>query len=351
MSTIIKKHRLHRPRPRPRRWWRWPLLLGAAWLLAIAGWLLGNGLRMLAVEDQALERPAPGRGRWVQAHDVKMHLTEQGDADAPRLVLVAGTGAWAGTWAANSRALQAAGWRVVAVDLPPFGFSTRPADANYTRYAQAQRLLAAIRALGPVPVVLLGHSYGGGAAAEAAMLDPTLIRQLILVDAAIGLHADPRPACEVNAWAESLLGWRPLRSLVVATVATQPLLTPYWLRQFVARKDAVTPAREAIYRAPLKVRGTSAAIGDWAYQLATTCEAPRSQSMAGFAGLRPPLTLLWGERDQVTPPRQAREIVAATPGSRLVLLPGVGHLPQIEDPALFNARLIEVLDRFRATTP
>jgi pimeloyl-ACP methyl ester carboxylesterase len=333
--------------PPPHRWWVLPTVAVVALLLAAIGWLLGNGLRLLAFEDQAADRPAPGRGHWVQAQDVKLHLTEQGAASAPVLVLVAGAGAWAGTWAGNADALQAAGWRVVGVDLPPFGFSTRPPDANYTRHAQAQRLLAAIRSLGTAPVVLLGHSYGGGAAAEAAMLDPTLIRHLILVDAAIGLRAANDPACDVNPWVETLLGWRPLRTAVVATFGTQPLLTRHWLEQVVYRHDAVTPERAATYRQPLKVRGTSAAIGDWAYQLTTSCEAPRSQSRAGFAGLRPPLTLLWGDQDDVTPPRQARDIAAATPGSRLVMLPGVGHLPQIEDPARFNARLIEALESIR----
>ena len=340
-----------RPPPRPHRWWVLPAAVLLALLLAATGWVLGNALRVLAVEDQDPDHPAAGRGRWVPAQDAKLHVTEQGAAGAPVLVLVAGTGAWAGTWAGNTDALQSAGWRVVTVDLPPFGFSSRPLDANYSRHAQAQRLLAAIRSLGTAPVVLLGHSYGGGAAAEAAMLEPALIRHLILVDAAIGLHAANDPSCEVNPWVEALLGWRPLRTAVVATFGTQPLMTRHWLEQLVYRHDAVTPERAATYRQPLKVRGTSAAIGDWAYQLATSCEAPRSQSQAGFAGLRPPLTLLWGAQDDVTPPRQAREIAAATPGSRLVMLPGVGHLPQIEDPARFNAHLIDLLESIRTAAP
>lgn len=316
-------------------------------MLAAIGWVFGNGLRVLAVEDQAYNRPGPGRGRWQQAHDVQLHMTEHGATDAPLLVLVAGTGAWAGTWASNIGSMQSAGWRVVAIDLPPFGFSSRPADGNYTRHAQALRLLAAIRSLGSAPVVLLGHSYGGGPAAEAALLEPALIRQLILVDAAIGLRANNDTSCDAGGWVAKLPDWRPLRTAVIATLATQPLMTRYWLEQFVSRKDVITAQREAIYRQPLKVRGTSAAIGDWAHQFASTCESPRSQSVAGFAGLRPPLTLLWGENDSVTPPQQARAIVAAAPGSRLVMLPGVGHIPQIEDPALFNARLADLLARIR----
>ncbi len=319
----------------------------AALLTIVILWVLGNGVHMLWREDQAHDRPAPGRGRWVTANDVQLHITEQGPVDGPRLVLVAGTGAWGGTWTSNALPVQAAGWRVVTIDLPPFGFSSRPADRNYSRHAQAQRLLAAIRSLGGAPVVLLGHSYGGGPAAEAAMLEPTLIHHLILVDAAIGLRSTSDAACAADSGALTLLAWRPLRSLVVANTATQPLFTQSLLRQFVARKEAVTPQRAALYAVPNHVRGTSAAIGDWAYQFATSCEWARSQSAPGFAALRMPLTLLWGELDTITPPAQARAIAAAAPGSRLVMLPAVGHIPQIEDPALFNRELGTVLAGLR----
>jgi pimeloyl-ACP methyl ester carboxylesterase len=316
-------------------------------LMAVVLWVLGNGAHMLWREDQAHDRPGPGRGRWVTANDVQLHITEQGPVDGPRLVLVAGTGAWGGTWTSNVEPMVAAGWRVVTIDLPPFGFSSRPADRNYSRHAQAQRLIAAIRSLSGAPVVLLGHSYGGGPAAEAAMLEPALIHHLILIDAAIGLRSTSDAACAADSEALTLLAWRPLRSLVVANTATQPLLTARLLEQFVARKEAVTPQRAALYAMPNQVRGTSAAIGDWAYQFATSCESARSQSASGFAALRMPMTLLWGELDTITPPAQARAIAAAAPGARLVMLPGVGHIPQIEDPALFNRELGVVLDGLR----
>jgi pimeloyl-ACP methyl ester carboxylesterase len=327
--------------------WRVVSRVVAALLLLVAVWVLGNGAHMLWREDQAHDSRGPGRGRWVNANDVQLHITEQGPVDGPRLVLVAGTGAWGGTWTSNVESMQAAGWRVVTIDLPPFGFSARPADHNYSRHAQAQRLIAAIRSLGGAPVILLGHSYGGGPAAEAAMLEPALVHHLILVDAAIGLRSTSDAACAADSQALTVLAWRPLRSLVVANTATQPLLTTRLLKQFVARKEAVTPQRAAVYAVPNHVRGTSAAIGDWAYQFATSCESARSHSASGFAALRMPLTLLWGEQDTITPPAQARAIATAAPGSRLVLLPGVGHIPQIEDPALFNRELGSVLAGLR----
>jgi pimeloyl-ACP methyl ester carboxylesterase len=175
------------------------------------------------------------------------------------------------------------------------------------------------------------------------MLAPDRVRHLVLIDAAIGLRgADAAPCAPPGALA-SLLAWQPLRTSLVAASATQPLLTGFWLRRFVSRTDAINDDRVALYRLPLSVRGTSAAIGAWGSQFAAECGAARSEHASGFAGLRTPLTLLWGELDAITPLPQAQAIVAAQPRAQLMRLPAVGHIPQIEDAALFNAQLMALL--------
>lgn len=325
------------------RWLRGLLRLALWALVAIVLWVAGNAARIALIEVQSPEQAAPPNGRWVAAHDTQLHIVEHGDAQAPPLLLVAGTGAWAGTWRDSIASLVRAGWRVVAVDLPPFGFSHRPASADYSRSAQAKRLLALMQGLGERPVVLVGHSYGGGPAAEAAMLAPERIRHLVLVDAAIGLRDSEAAPCQPAGALARALGWPALRTGVVAATGTQPLLTAFWLRRFVSRQDAVTADRLAVYRLPLVVRGTSAALGAWASQFAAECDEARSQHAGGFAALRTPLTLLWGELDAITPLEQAQAITAAQARAQLVRLPGVGHIPQIEDPVQFNAQLMAVL--------
>jgi pimeloyl-ACP methyl ester carboxylesterase len=315
------------------------------WLaLAIVLWVGGNVARIALIEVQPPQQAAPGGGRWIQAHDTMLHVVEHGDAQSPPLLLVAGTGAWAGTWRDSVGALVRAGWRVIAVDLPPFGFSQRPAGGDYSRGAQAQRLLGLIASLGDAPIVLVGHSYGGGPAAEAAMLKPDRIRHLVLIDAAIGLRSADAPPCVPPGPLSRLFTWSPLRTGLVAASGTQPLLTGFWLRQFVSRTDTIDDDRVAIYRLPLPVRGTSNAIGAWASQFAAECGRARSEHASNFATLRPPLTLLWGELDTITPLPQAQAIVAAQPRARLVRLAGVGHIPQIEDPPAFNAQLSAALN-------
>lgn len=61
-----------------------------------------------------------------------------------------------------------------------------------------------------------------------------------------------------------------------------------------------------------------------------------------------PLMLVWGAMDTITPPAQAEAIAKLAPRAWLVMLPGVGHIPQIEDPALLNRRAADVLGRHAA---
>ena len=58
-----------------------------------------------------------------------------------------------------------------------------------------------------------------------------------------------------------------------------------------------------------------------------------------------PLTLVWGELDSITPVQQAEALRKLVPGARLTVLPGVGHIPQIENVALFNQRMGDLLKR------
>lgn len=319
------------------------LLLAVAGLVVlVAEVLLLSWARALWVEDLEAREAAPRQGRWVRADDVDMYVQEFGDPQAPPLVLTHGTGAWAGTWDQNVQALAKAGYRVIAVDLPPFGFSTRPATRDYSRPAQAKRLAALVDSLERGPVTLLGHSYGGGPAAEAAMLYPGRFRHLILVDAAVGMKEPPAPPAGPGI-VDALFGVRPLRTAFIATVGTQPLFSEYWLRQFVARKEVVTPERAAIYRQPFVLNGFSSAMGDWAAQFGAEHGTFASERADGYRKLAMPLTLVWGALDTITPPAQAEAIAKLAPGARLVMLPGVGHIPQIEDPALFNRRVAEIL--------
>jgi pimeloyl-ACP methyl ester carboxylesterase len=321
------------------------LLLVGAVLVAAAGWIAyAHGARA-ARETKSVEQLAGGQGRWVPAGDAALYVQEWGEAKAPTLLLLHGTGAWSGTWFGLPRTLSEAGWRVVAVDLPPFGLS-KPAltgaGPDYSRAAQARRVLGLIDSLG-APVVLVGHSFGAGPALEAALQAQGRVRQLVLVDPALGLGPmGEAPVCEAGG--PGLLAHRDLRTALVGATATWPGLTGTLLKQFVFRKDAVTDALVPAYRVPFERQGFTASLGDWAQAFAVSaCENAASLDPAklrGWAAGGLPVALLWGEQDSITPLPQARALQGWIPQATLTVLPQVGHIPHIESPEAFADALL-----------
>ncbi len=324
---------------------RWILRLAALAVVLLAAWIAGNVLRAHLVETHSEQSLAPPTGRWIDAGDVQMFVQEWGPPDGPVLMLSHGTGAWSGTWFATPDFLAAHGWHVVAIDLPPFGFTRRAAPAtaplDYRRAAQAQRLLRAMAAISDRPVVLVGHSFGAGPALEAAMREPARVRELVLVDPALGLGPNgEQPGC-----AQASAGW-PLDSPVARTAlveasATVPVFSGALLGRFVHRRDAVTADKLVEYRRPFHRRHFSAQLGDWAASFASDdCRGALSADAGALASWaqRARLALIWGAEDTITPPAQGVALGRLT-GTSPAFIAGVGHIPHLEDPARFHAAL------------
>jgi len=317
--------------------------------LLVAVWLAFTSARRVLVERRPVRAIAPMTGHWLRAADAELFVQEWGTQQELTVLLVHGTGAWSGTWFDTPAALAEMGWHVVAVDLPPFGFSRIDGPADYSRSAQAQRLVALIKVLSQTPVVVVGHSFGAGPALEATLrAQRRWVKQLVLVDPALGLgpNGEP-PACTEPSLAERAMGWRTLRTMMVSAAVTPPWFSAHWLHQFVARDEAVTKQRVAAYQMPFAKAGYSESLGDWATAFGRSgCESAlslRPDEVTQRLQDGPPVTLLWGERDSVTPLAQARTLQKWMPGSRLIVLPGVGHIPHIEDPERFNSALGEIL--------
>ncbi len=326
------------------------LVLAAGVIFVGSAWVAYTQLALALRETQSVEQLAAGRGRWVQVDDAKLYIQEWGDPAGPVMLLVHGTAAWSGTWFSLPDSLVAAGWRVVAVDLPPFGLSQtsgRRASVDYSRVAQAKRILSLIDSLGG-PVTLVGHSFGAGPALEAAVRSGSKLRQLVLVDPALGLEPNGEPPrCDAGAESGGLLAVRPLRTVLIGATATWPGLTGTFLRRFVHRKEVVTEQLVPAYQIPFARKSFTASLGDWAASFVqASCESAESLDPAKlrkWSAGGPPVALIWGEEDTITPIAQGKALQRWMPGTRMTVLPGVGHIPHIEMPDAFAAALLETV--------
>jgi pimeloyl-ACP methyl ester carboxylesterase len=290
---------------------------------------------------------APSTGRFVRAHDLDLFIQEAGPESGQVVLLVHGTGAWSEIWRGTLDRLAGAGYRAVAVDMPPFGYSEQPATGDYSTATQGRRLGALVETLGG-PVVLVGHSFGARATIEAAMLAPERLRALVLVDAALGLHdanGDPvKTAADGGPTAVSaVLGIAPVRHGLVAATVTNPLLSRTLLQQLISRKEAATPQVVEMLQRPLGIDGSTAAAGNWLAWFVNPDSPQRSGQLGSYAALTAPTFVIWGETDSLTPLPQGRAIQGLLPSATLHVLPDTGHIPAIESPAAFDEALLGFL--------
>ena len=310
------------------------LLLTAAALAGFWGW---SQVR----ENERRVGGAPTEGAFYNAGDLQLFVQQAGPLDPTAVVLVGGVGAWSETWRPTMNALADAGYRAVAIDLPPFGYSFRPTSADYSTEAQARRLLATLDALAIERAMLVGHSFAARPVMEAAMAAPQRVAGVVLVNPALALQTPPGQ--DPGLVTSAVLNTPALRNAAMATVGTNPMTSLSLLKVATVRHEALTDARVAVYQRPLAITGTTDAVARWLQYVMLSDERPASRQPQRYREFALPLTLLWGAADSVTPPAQGQYIASLVPGASLVTLPGVGHYPQLEDDATFNRELLSRL--------
>lgn len=307
--------------------------------LALIALVLLVVLRGAAAWRESLPQDAglPSDGRLVETPSGRIYVEEHGEVDAPAILLVHGSVGWSGLWRNTMSALSREGYRAIAFDLPPMGWSDRSTAADFGRVAQAKRVADLARALDAQPIIV-AHSFGAGPALEAALREPELFSGIIVVSGAMALGGHDREATLPL----------PLRSgtiremAVSATVANPPAMRPL-LRQFLHRKEGATDAVIAVLNEPMRRDGTTPAVAAWLPSLLLPPRDALSTRPEEIAQLDIPAALIWGDRDRATPLEQGRALEAALPDAPLTVLTEIGHIPQIEDHAGFISALLGAL--------
>ncbi len=225
-------------------------------------------------------------------------------------------------WAAQVRALSARA-RTLTVDFRGFGESDVP-SGPYTLEAFADDVLALARALGVSRAAIVGLSMGGYVAFRLIDRAPEFVRALVLADT----RAEPdspegrtrRLALAERVEREGMTAMQEFIQGLVgpATRETRPEVVAE-VQRIMARPD------------PRAVAQTLRALAD------------RPDSRPLLSGIAVPTLVLVGEGDTLTPPDSARGIADGIRHARLAVLPGSGHLSNLEARQAFNNELVAFL--------
>ncbi|MFF2510296.1 alpha/beta fold hydrolase [Streptomyces sp. NPDC058086] len=272
---------------------------------------------------------------FISVNGRRTRVRIEGDPSDPPVLLLHGIGRSLEDWAPQYPRL-AQGHRLIALDLPGFGFSARSPEPT-TLKVLARGVIDTLDTLGEQrPLHVLGNSLGGAIAQQLLVLDPERVAGLVLVNSA---GFGPEVALPLRLLTLPVLGRlvtrRPTRA---ATRMTErlPFADPA-----LATKERIDHAL-AIARQP----DPSAVLLETVRELATvrgTKPGWRAELTAAVAKHPRPTLIIWGDRDRVLPARHLDSARRLLPHAETHLLTGIGHMPQIECPNEFAARVLTFL--------
>ena len=249
----------------------------------------------------------------------------------PVVVLLHGVGggrqAWddacMGAGQGTGAALAAAGFSALAVDFPGYGLSplVQPLDLA----AMAGAVAALISHAQAGPAIVVGHSMGGMVAQELVATRPQAVAALVLAGTS---PAFGKPGGD---WQRDFLASRfaPLDAGVGMAGLAAPLVA-----------GMVAPGTAPTLQA--RAQALMAGVPEASYRAAVSALLAFDRR-ANLPHIAVPTLVITGEADRTAAPEVARKMAERIPGAALAILPGAGHLLNIEQPAAFNAALLAFL--------
>lgn len=213
--------------------------------------------------------------------------------------------------------LVKAGYHVVAIDLPGFGYSTRNMPPDNSKETTARFVWDFIQAYEHFHKTdgnwsLVGHSMGGGITAYMAALKPGKTERYVLIAPALnsGSNIFTRAALYIPG-AKTVVEYFAEPKIENREEFSEILKSAYGRKPTAVETEG--------YRKPLRIPGTARAILD----LWQTSGGPS----VNYEAIQAPGLVVWGADDEWVEVENADEIRENIKNVRIVILPGTGHNP------------------------
>ena len=274
-----------------------------------------------------LERFTSGmKRRVIQVGDHRVVYSEGGQGEP--LVLLHGFGASADSWNRFAKPLTKS-YRVIAPDQPGWGASTRIESASYGYPAQVDRLHQFLSALGLERVHLVGHSMGGFISSAYAAQYPDRVITLALI-APHGM-VEPEPSQLFRDVAKGD-NW-----LVASTHQEfDRLLNNVFARRPYAPKAVVR------YLADHAIRNSAKSA-----KIFAEMQTNDPLLVDRLPNITAPTLIVWGDQDRVLHVSCAQLFRKGIKSSELMIIPGSGHMPLVENAGACSKAWLAFVDKSR----
>lgn len=197
--------------------------------------------------------------------------------------------------------------------------------ADHRQDESLAAIVGRMLAVAPPRFALAGLSMGGYIAFEVMRQAPERVTRLALLD------TSAKPATpETNALRQDMID-------LASSGPFDKVVAMLWMR-------LVAPARREDQALREVVRRMATETGPDGFIRQQRAIMGRPDSRPGLGAIRVPTLVLVGAEDILTPPAEAEEIAGGIPGSRLVIVPGAGHLATLEAPDIVTAAMRDWLN-------
>ena len=290
-------------------------------------------LAILALITQAgvlaLQRAYPAQGKMIEVAGATLNVVDIGPRDAagPPIVMIHGASSNLEVMRRPLGDMLAKNHRVILIDRPGHGWSTRARTVDSTPAIQAGMIDEALQKLGVGRAIFVVHSWSGALGARIALDYPERVAGLVM----LAPVAYPWPGGV--GWYNKLVATPLIGPLFAYTITlplglflTEPGARGVFLPQIMPDGfvgDTATPLL-------LRPREFLANARDLVTLKAAVAEqAPR------YADIKVPTVVISGEIDKtVSPNRHSRPFAKAVPNAKLIVLSDVGHMVQNAAPGL-----------------
>ncbi len=241
-------------------------------------------------------------------------------------------------WRNNYDTLVSAGYMVVAIDLPGFGYSERSAKVNQSQSNRARmvwELLAGIDRADTSKWNIVGHSMGGGTAEAVALTNPGRTRSLTILDGMIFITNK-----DVNLAVVGIANHPIYKKLLLSYTENQYLSFNNFRRELKGTYGSLPDTLTVNgYWEPLQIEGTAGTV----VNLIANSNEIRELDAKELGSL--PVLVIWGKKDHTIRLKNGKRLKRAVPSIELKVIPDAHHMAMETHPVEFNRMLVEFLNK------